>query len=439
MGAITYIDWAIWVVYFTLILLILWVYRIARQEPHYQYFIQGFLIKVLGGVAFALIYVNYYGFGDTFLYHRGAVVLSQTLIDNPVDYFRLLASGNANLPADLAVFSESIRYSNTYEEWTMVKLLSPVSLISFHSYLVTTLFMSLLSFWGSWKLFQVFRDILPDYTKYAFWAVFLAPSVVFWGSGIMKDTVTLFAINYLIYVLYFGLFKGRVKPGMLATALVLVYLVVALKAYIVLAFLPGIFLGIYVLFKKRIKSAVLRFMAGPFIFVLLILVSYFGLNQITTSSAKYRAENIEWQVKGFHSWHTDVGGSSYSLGDVEYTPLGVIRKIPEALNVTFFRPYLWEARNPVVFIGAFESLVFFLLFLMILFRLRLKMFTQIRKEPLLYGLFVFCLIFGFAVGFTSYNFGALARYKIPVLSIFAFILLYLFAYMRQEQIDKNPE
>ena len=437
MGSITWVDWSIWLVYFTCITLLLWVYRSAKTDPHFKYFLPGFFIKVAGGVAFAVIYVYYYGFGDTFLYHRGAKILSQALIDHPGDYFRLLSSANANLPADLSYFSQSIHYSKTYEEWTMVKLLSPVSLIAFQSYLVTTLFMSVLSFIGGWKLFQVFRDLLPEYEKYAYWAVFLAPSVVFWGSGIMKDTVTLFAINYLIYALYFGFFKKGFSFRYLLISAVLIYIIVSLKAYIVLAFLPGVLLAFYVLFKKRIRNVVLRWMAGPFIFLVLIAVSYFGLGQITSSSTKYRAENIQWQVKGFHSWHTDVGGSSYNLGDVEYTPVGVARKIPAALNVTFFRPYLWEARNPVVLIGALESLVFLGLFVFILYRYRFRFMRELRKEPLLYGLLIYCLVFGFAVGFTSYNFGALARYKIPIMSLFAFILFFLYARSKELPADKT--
>ena len=60
-----------------------------------------------GGLIFALIYMYYYKFGDTFLYHEGATILSQTLIESPGDYFRLLFSENANLPSDLANFSSS--------------------------------------------------------------------------------------------------------------------------------------------------------------------------------------------------------------------------------------------------------------------------------------------------------------------------------------------
>lgn len=437
MAKLSIIDWSIWVVYFTLMLLVLVIYRSSKKDDIYSNFLPAFFIKVLGGIGFVLVYIYFYGFGDTFLYHKGAVVMADTLVDNPGDYFRLLFSGSADLPADLAYYSEKISYSNTYEEWLMVKLLSPVSFISFKSYLVTTLFMSLLSFFGGWKLYVTFTDILPKYKNQVFLVVFLVPSVIFWGGGIMKDTVTLFALNYLIYAVYFGFFKKRFSFRMLIIALLMIYIISVLKAYIVLAFLPGIFLGFYTLIKSRISNAILRFMVGPLLFVGLIGMSYVGLNQITQTSTKYQASNLTWQVKGFHSWHTDVGGSIYSLGDIEYTPSGIAQKIPAALNVTYFRPYVWEARNPVVLMGAIESFAFFTLFILVIWRLRLKVFKAIRENPLLYGLFIFCLIFGFAVGFTSYNFGALARYKIPVLSIFAFVFLRLYLLSKKEPDDKS--
>jgi len=49
---------------------------------------------------------------------------------------------------------------------------------------------------------------------------------------------------------------------------------------------------------------------------------------------------------------------------------------------------------------------------------------------------IFSIVFGFAVGFTSYNFGALARYKIPVMPFFSFLLLH-FYFKYKEKIKKE--
>jgi hypothetical protein len=46
---------------------------------------------------------------------------------------------------------------------------------------------------------------------------------------------------------------------------------------------------------------------------------------------------------------------------------------------------------------------------------------------------IFTLLLGFAVGLTSYNFGALSRYKIPAMPLFAIMLVLLSNYSK---IDK---
>lgn len=426
MGSITWVDASVWLVYFTLITLLMWVYRLSKSGSHYKYFIPGFLIKTFGAIVFGLIYIYYYKAGDTFLYERGARIMSETFLESPSDYFRLLFSSSGDLPFDLQEFSSRILYSNTLEEWFMVKLLSPLSFLSFHSYLVLTLFMSTIAFIGGWKLLLVFREIIPHKEKYAFWAVFLVPSVAFWGGGVMKDTVTLVCLNYLIYVLYFTLSKGEFKLPRIILSLVSVYLIFKLKSYILIAFLPTIIFFIYYLYQSKIKSSFIRSIFRPVALLVVFGVILVALTNVSELSQKYDVEQLEGSVKGFHSWHTSQGGSVYSLGDVEISPIGILSKIPAALNVTFFRPYFWEYSNPVILLSAAESFAVFILFILVIWYSGLRPLKYLKDQHLLKGLIFFILIFGFAVGFTAYNYGALARYKTPVMCNFVFILLYVY-------------
>lgn len=425
MDGLTIIDWGIWLVYFVLIGLILFFYSLSKEESYSRYFLTGFAIKVFGGVAFVLIYMYYYGFGDTFLYYEGANTMADLAIDRPAVYMDLLFSGSHNLDGELADYAGKITFSRTYEEWFMVKLLSPLSLLSFKSYLVLTLLLSFISFWGSWKLFKVFADILPSRKMLGFIAAFLIPSVVFWGGGVLKDTITLACINYIIYITYFSFFKGRFSVFSLLKISLAALIILNLKAYIIIAFVPGIVFGLYLHFKKKIQILLLRLLVGPLLLITFSAGAIYLLQNVFLTSEKYDAEMLDDRVKGFHSWHTDVGGSSYDLGDIEYTATGVVRKIPAALNVTFFRPYMWEAGNPVVLISALESLAFLLLFVYAILLNWRSFFSNLSKQPFLYGLLLYSLVFGFAVGFTSYNFGALMRYKIPIYSIVVFIMMYM--------------
>ena len=56
------------------------------------------------------------------------------------------------------------------------------------------------------------------------------------------------------------------------------------------------------------------------------------------------------------------------------------------------------------------------------------------KDPNLLFFITFSLIFAFAVGISTYNFGALSRYKIPCLPFFGAFLLIVINYDRTKYI-----
>ena len=58
-------------------------------------------------------------------------------------------------------------------------------------------------------------------------------------------------------------------------------------------------------------------------------------------------------------------GSGYTLGDFDPTLLGMLEQAPAGINVTLFRPYLWEARKPIVMISALEVVVYLILQLLL--------------------------------------------------------------------------
>jgi hypothetical protein len=56
----------------------------------------------------------------------------------------------------------------------------------------------------------------------------------------------------------------------------------------------------------------------------------------------------------------------------------------------------------------------------------------IVKDPYVLFCLVFSLIFAFAVGISSYNFGALSRYKIPCLPFYGAFILILYHHKKLE-------
>ncbi|MDW7693206.1 hypothetical protein R9C00_00495 [Flammeovirgaceae bacterium SG7u.111] len=394
-----------------------------------KYFIPAFTVKLFGAVAFAFIYQFYYGGGDTFYYHKGAEIIGRAFSDNFFTGLKIMTLDAREYTGDTLLYTTRITYFKAHEEWTLVRIAAIAGAFCFQSYIGITFIFSFFAFSGTWKIYQTFIRFYPELYKPLAYAIFYIPSAIFWGSGLLKDSITLGALGWFTYAALHlvSTNKGRVRLIiiMLSTA----WVILQLKAYILYAFLPPLMLWYYLKFKGGIKNPVLRYMSAP---VLIILIAGAGALMVTSLAAqteKYSSmEAIEDEISGFHGDHgSRAGGSSYSLGEIDYSIGGMLKKVPASVNVTLYRPYLWEARNPVMLIGALESGFYLMLTLVILFRRGIiRVFYLMVNNPEIQLCLWFTVIFGFAVGFVSYNFGALARFKIPLLPFFTagLVLLY---------------
>jgi hypothetical protein len=187
------------------------------------------------------------------------------------------------------------------------------------------------------------------------------------------------------------------------------------------------------------------------IILVIMLVSVVGSFSILSKyNSKFSADNVIGTAWSYQHWHYVEGqntseqhgrGSSYTLGDYDPTPLGVMKTFFPAVNVALFRPYFWEVKNPAMAILSLESFAFFLITIYIF--LRVGPFVLIRAisaDSFLLMSLIFSIFFSFAVGFSTWNFGALARYKIPALPFFAASLIilnyYANLYRKQRKMGK---
>ena len=99
--------------------------------------------------------------------------------------------------------------------------------------------------------------------------------------------------------------------------------------------------------------------------------------------------------------------------------------------VTLFRPFIWEARKVIVGLSALEAIAFLLGTLYVLMKIGIGgFFRKVFSDPNLTFFLCFSLIFAFAVGISSYNFGALSRYKIPCLPFYSALLIVCLNYSK---------
>lgn len=172
-------------------------------------------------------------------------------------------------------------------------------------------------------------------------------------------------------------------------------------------------------------------MATPIFVALASVAGVFVLKLMASYAERYAFEELMRTAKDTQNWLVTASGQSsgsfYTLGDIDYSPMGLLKVAPKAINVALFRPYIWEIRKPILLAASLEGIVTLYLTVTLLFRAGFLNFLKlIANNPEVQFCLIFSIIFAFAVGFTSFNFGALARYKIPFMP-FYYIALFILA------------
>lgn len=396
-----------------------------------KYLVPGLTVRIIGCILSALMYDYYYKAGDTFGYYEGVGVIYRAFFYDPSTALEMIFNDPSNYTFEI---QNLIRTSTAHASWyfessssaMVIRIGGLLSIFTFNSYLSIGLILSFFSYLGCWKILKVFSRLYPALTKPIAYATLFVPSIFFWGAaGLMKDTLCMASIGFLVEGSYlFFIRRKKIISSILKIGISL-YIIVTVKIYIAIAFVPALVIWVFLSYNAGIKSKIIRVAALPIfttVIVMFSIVAFQLLGQLTT---KYQStEVILKTAKITQDAVFRTGGSSYHLGDWDPNPMGILKMAPKSINVTLFRPYPWEVLSkPILLPNMLESI--FTLFLTIYVFFSVGVFKSLKiiyRDPNLIFCLIFALVFAFAVGFSTFNFGALARYKIPCLP-FYFILL----------------
>lgn len=411
-----------------------------KTNAIYSYFLLGLFVKLFASIAFCLIYIFYYGGGDTLSYFEGGLALNNLMFENFGHYLEILI-GQADESA-WAYFSTKTGYPPWYmwkdpHTFFVCRIVSPIMLISGNSFFTTSIVLAAISYIGSWKLFQFFNHFYPDLKNQIAISVLFFPSVIFWGSGILKDTFTLFASCWLIYAIFKVFILKQQRLTNFVIAIIMAMIIIKIKPYILLALTPGI--GLWISFQriKSIQNKLVRFLFFPsvifvsFLFIS-ILFSFFASDlgaYASVDSIIQKAQVTQDDLTRAHQY----GENYYNIGTIDGSMGGFLKLAPKAIIAGLFRPFLWDAKNIVLLISGLENTFLLIFTLLLLFKSGLiNFFKTLFSEPVVMFSFVFAIIFLMSVGMASANYGAMVRYKIPALPFFM-MSLFIVNYLKKKE------
>lgn len=434
-----------------LIVIIFWGTNIKNRKidknPVYSYYLKGLFAHLFGAIALGLIYTLYYkDGGDTTAYYRSAETLVNLLMDNPSAYFRVL-TGDMSREA-LSYFHAGTSYpgyTHDASSFFVVRVSSIFALLGVKNYFTATILFAAFFYSGYWKLFLLFTKQYPKYHKSFAFAVLFFPSVLFWGSGISKDAITLSMTGWFLFS-FFKVFieKERVLMNLI-WLLVSGWVIISVKPYVLVAMIFGVFTLTGWTRLKKVESNFVKVILAPGAVFVFMFVSFFVFQLLGPYLGDYGSlqDIIDKAILTYddHTRAYAYGSNFYSLGTFDGTPRNFFSKAPQAIMAGLFRPFLWEARNPVMLIAGLENFVFLLIIITVVWRTGFgKTIKIILEEPLAIFCFSFAILFAFAVGIATANFGALVRLKIPLIPFLAVGLFIMFnRSVELRKLEENPQ
>jgi hypothetical protein len=402
-----------------------------KGHPWRPYFIPGLVFKIVGAFTIGMIYAYYYPGGDTFNYHYHAKVINSALNESFEKWFNLLLAIPQKGVGDYYEYTSQMYWYKGSGVYT-VSVIAAVLGAPFGSlYLPTAFVFAAISFTGLWALFRTFSSLYPQLTRQVAIACLFLPGVALWGSSIFKDTISMFALGWLTYGMLQLLAFRKYNLWTIIVTIGALLLAASVKIYIIMAIMPPVVFWAMAQRMRKIKSAQLRAVVSLFIFAVLIGlfgILFSGSNGLTKGFDLDSLAKTSATTRGWIGYVNTVDqGAGYDLGAFEPTLTGMLSKFPQAVNVTLFRPYLWEARKIIIFLNALESFALLYLTLKVIFRIGFKrIFATIGQNPTIQFTFFYSIVFAFAVGISSYNFGTLSRYKIPCIPFYLLSLILIY-------------
>ena len=330
-----------------------------------KWFISIFTIKVLTSILLTLIYTYYYtdrSTADIFKYFDDSKVMFEAIKTRPLDFLRMIFGINNDSLYFNETYYDNMRFwysrhqTNLFtDSHTIIRFNAIVQLFSFGYFNVHNVFINFVSLIGLTAIFKIAKPYFSQYKKVLFYAIFLAPSVLFWGSGLLKESIIFLGVGILLLQLSkpFSL----INMGLMVIALALLTYT---KLYIIAALTPAI-LG-YIFHQTILKEkALYSYLLSTLIVVgacFLLLNAPLKLNPIQLIIMKqHDFIDLMNQVQNSSSFNTDL---LQNMTDV-------ILSIPHALSTTFVRPFIWESNSPFMLMSATENIAFIIFLVISLF------------------------------------------------------------------------
>ena len=396
----------------------------TSASPIKTHFLIAMIIKLLSGVLMGVVYFYYYRSGDTLVYHEVAGYLTQSESSSFLDIISLIGKPDETVLELFPILREP-------RSAFFIKIISVFYLLTSGSYWLTSIYLSLLSFIGSWFLVNTIVQFDPAAKIPAIISFLYFPTFVFWSSGILKESIAWFCLSIIMAFILIYIQTRKLSFRQLFFGVVLLYILWSIKyhyvAVLTLCFFPVLLYRFFLPDLKKSRYPYLLFLGVLIVLIVLML-----------SHPNFQPGRILIVIQENHELVKQISGPGKSIQfiEIESPLLKFIINLPLSLFGGLFMPLPWQGVNIFVIATGILNLILLLFFIRKLSSTFKKGVTRILSWEL--SMVFYIVILGILIAYTTPNFGTLERYKISYIGFFTFWIFYnnpfvtrIFRYMQQ--------
>ena len=399
------IDIFYYILNFTIILV--WaviLYKRSDDVPLKKFFAPALLLKWVVGIGLGLLYLYYYKGGDTFSFYNASLKLTQVARQDFSSYLRFMLGFGAEVISDMP-------YAYQPRALFVVKILSFLNLLTHNSYWLASLYFSMFSFSGLWALGNAL-SVLKIRRSAIVISLLLFPSLVFWSSGVIKESLAVGALGFLSasFIQYF--IAGK-RLSLVAIVDVLMLLILWKVKY----YYAGMFLlvtiaglGTFLLSHRYQKAGRWGMLLG-----LYLIISLFGFMLVSVLHPNFYLHRILGViVDNYHAFISiSHPGDAITYKGIEPSLTGILPHVPKALWNGLYAPLPWYGPELFKVIAGIENVILILLTVGALAGLRRGLSS--KKRILLICVIAYCIGLAIFLALSAPNYGTLVRYKVGFL------------------------
>ncbi|MBO7497422.1 MAG: hypothetical protein J6T98_12805 [Salinivirgaceae bacterium] len=423
-----------WILYFIYLLLLVWVilkwHFFDSPGIEKKWLVVLFLAKIAGGFALFVIYRYYYpsADGDIFHYFNDGLVIHNVLFQSPSDYLKIMTGIGASSP-DLMQYYDTCNfwlkrfdYGLPNDNHIVIRANALMCLVSMGNFHIHNMFFGFMSFVGLWAIFKSYVKQLAQKRTLLLIAVFCFPSVWLWTSGVLKESILIFAFGLFIY--NFRALLDKPSAGNVIGVIVCLFLLMQSKFYVLMAALPGLAAMAWI--RYRPKRAFVKFLVAHIAIFIAAWLSQFVTQVDLFDVICCKQHDFIMMVQSVQA------GSTIELPVLDNGLKSIIVNVPHAFVTSLLRPTIFEHGSATMMMAGVENLLILCVLAAGIFFIKLRNLAI----PDVWYCLSFIVILFVLIGLTTPVLGALVRYKVPALPFVGILLLTAANGERLQPIDK---